>query len=448
MNNSNNVYYLKQIDYNKNAIYEKLKDLDIFQIIKPGMTVLLKPNFIKESHQYKKNSWIQIITNGSILYATTKVVIEHLKNSGKIIIADGPDFGANINKITKLTDIESIYSLCKKNNIIFEFIDLRDNYLKIIGEIKIYKKNLPGDPDGSVIFNIKKENSEFFGHKNFNMKYWGADLDIDEVNRAHNGVDNLYKVSKSVLNSDVFINLPKLKTHKKAGITCSLKNLVGINTYRNFLPHHTQGFPENGGDQFPQKSKKSDIEQKYVTFIKTKILPIPILNLLFIPIKKITRRYFGDTREVIRSGNWYGNDTIWRTILDLNKIIMYGDDNGILHDKPIRHYISIIDGIVGGEGQGPLSAEPINSNCIIAGVNPLAVDCVCAKIMGFDYKKIPSLKNGFKIKNYPISNFQFNDINVLSDIKKFNNKLLDIDIQDTHKFTPHFGWKDHIELES
>ena len=50
---------------------------------------------------------------------------------------------------------------------------------------------------------------------------------------------------------DLFVNLPKLKTHKKTGITCSLKNFVGINGDKNWLPHHTEGVPANGGDEFP-----------------------------------------------------------------------------------------------------------------------------------------------------------------------------------------------------
>ncbi len=40
-------------------------------------------------------------------------------------------------------------------------------------------------------------------------------------------------MSKSPLVADVFINLPKLKTHKKCGLTVNLKSLVGINANKN-----------------------------------------------------------------------------------------------------------------------------------------------------------------------------------------------------------------------
>jgi len=34
---------------------------------------------------------------------------------------------------------------------------------------------------------------------------------------------------------------------------------------------------------------------------------------------------FGDTEEVVRSGNWFGNDSHWRMCLDLNKLLLYGE---------------------------------------------------------------------------------------------------------------------------
>ncbi|MCV6004648.1 DUF362 domain-containing protein, partial [Escherichia coli] len=43
-----------------------------------------------------------------------------------------------------------------------------------------------------------------------------------------------YLVSRDIIEADVVINLPKLKTHKKAGLTCALKNLIGINGNKEF----------------------------------------------------------------------------------------------------------------------------------------------------------------------------------------------------------------------
>jgi|GEM_PF-2030607 len=52
----------------------------------------------------------------------------------------------------------------------------------------------------------------------------------------------------------------------------------------------------------------------------------------------------------------------------------------------------IIDGIVGGEGYGPLSNSPVDSQIIFAGKDPVALDTAAATFMGFTVDEIPHLK--------------------------------------------------------
>jgi hypothetical protein len=42
-------------------------------------------------------------------------------------------------------------------------------------------------------------------------------------------------IAKDVLEADIIINLPKLKMHKKAGVTNALKNFVGSMAIRNIF---------------------------------------------------------------------------------------------------------------------------------------------------------------------------------------------------------------------
>ena len=69
--------------------------------------------------------------------------------------------------------------------------------------------------------------------------------------RTHAPGRHQYLIARDVLDADVIINLPKLKTHKKAGITCALKNLIGINGNKEFLPHHRVGGAGAGGNCYP-----------------------------------------------------------------------------------------------------------------------------------------------------------------------------------------------------
>ena len=74
------------------------------------------------------------------------------------------------------------------------------------------------------------------------------------MRKHHNQERHEYLVANSVLSADFILNLPKLKCHIKAGITGALKNLVGINGHKEYLPHHTNGCPATGGDQYQHRS--------------------------------------------------------------------------------------------------------------------------------------------------------------------------------------------------
>src|SRR5438045_9670723 len=98
------------------------------------------------------------------------------------------------------------------------------------------------------------------------------------------------------MDADVFINLPKLKTHKNVGLTCALKNLVGINANKNWLPHQTEGTPDQGGDQFPIATSKARLEHSLMGAAKRFFKNRPALSKFFVPLKKAGRLYFGDTQ--------------------------------------------------------------------------------------------------------------------------------------------------------
>lgn len=94
------------------------------------------------------------------------------------------------------------------------------------GGVVVGRRTLEGDPRGYVVYDLG-DASEFRGHAGAGH-YYGADYDAAEVNRHHTGGRHEYLIARSAVEADVLISLPKIKTHKKAGVTLSLKNLVGI----------------------------------------------------------------------------------------------------------------------------------------------------------------------------------------------------------------------------
>jgi uncharacterized protein (DUF362 family) len=160
-------------------------------------------------------------------------------------------------------------------------------------------------------------------------------------------------------------------------------------------------------------------------------------------LKRLGARVFGDTEEVVRSGNWHGNDTTWRMALDLAKILLYARPDGSLASTPRRGYLSVIDGIVGGDGNGPMSADARPCGLIIAGGNPAAVDWVAARLMGFDPARLKVVSEAFAERGLKIVDFP------PAAIELCTNAAFPAGLDDARElfpaFRPHFGWTGAIE---
>jgi uncharacterized protein (DUF362 family) len=444
---ANEVIVSKINEYDVGNILSSLSD-NIFDIIKPSDSVVLKPNWVRHSHLAREGDWDYVITHPAVLTAVLYKVLERVGRNGEIVICDAPQTETDFQKLLSYYPVDIWMAKAAEKGVAFRIIDLRDDEWKVKNSIVVSRKKLLGDPKGSVDTNFKGANSEFYQHIKSERGYYGADYNIKETNEAHDGYNNKYRVSRTVIEADVFINIPKLKTHKKGGITCCLKNLVGINTYKNFLPHHSEGGPVSKGDQFPHENKNSKIEGPLFAFLKQHLLQNPIIAKAFTPVKKIGRKIFGDTEEIIRSGNWYGNDTLWRMILDLNKVLFYVNSDGTIKEDIFvnaKRYIGVVDGIIGGEGSGPLYPDPIHSGFIVIGTNPVAIDSACAKIIGFNPDRIPSIAKAYHIKNYKLCDFKSEDVKILYSNSIYS--MADFPQSQMVKYKPHFGWKDYIDKE-
>jgi len=144
------------------------------------------------------------------------------------------------------------------------------------------------------------------------------DLNYDELVRVKvrdgwiRDTDILW-LPRHAVEADIIISIPKLKTHHWAGVTLSLKNLLGI------IPGSRYGWAKN--------------------FIHFNGINASILGLY----------------------------------------------------KSLPPVISIVDGIVGMEGNGPLFGKPVQHGLLAMGSDPLAVDVICAQLMGFSIGSIPHL---------------------------------------------------------
>jgi uncharacterized protein (DUF362 family) len=147
-----------------------------------------------------------------------------------------------------------------------------------------------------------------------------VDLNHDEPVKSLNlgrttGLEYLY-LTKTITSADVFISLPKLKTHHWAGATLSLKNLFGT------LPGICYGWPKN---------------------------------------------------EL----HWRG---IPNSIIDI-----------ALTQTP---HLAIVDGITAMEGDGPLNGKARHLGALVMGIDLVAVDATCCRLIGLDPARVPTLVLG------------------------------------------------------
>ena len=423
-------------------------------IIHPGQTVLLKPNFVL-SFNSSGDDLFSVVTHPSILRALIDYAYIALKGTGRIIIADTPQMDCNWDQLMAALRLDSIQSFYhKKFGFDIKIYDLRNFALKdpTIPAYSSNRESRPGDPLGSVIIDLGMQ-SRFYGLPGEN--YYGADYNRSETMKHHRGAIHEYCVSRTVLSADIFISVPKMKVHKKVGVTLNLKGLVGINTNKNYLIHYRLGTPGGGGDQLPDNQPKADrLFTKARRWLYDHALArqnrwgdlvyktsLALYRNLIEPVRGIS------AETLMRdSGNWYGNDSAWRMTADLARIIAFADSEGKFFDTPQRKFFCVVDGIIGGENNGPLSPTAKACGCLVAGENPLAVDLVTTRLMGFDIRKLRQ----FDLTNEGSRYFPPpGDIEILMDEKKLSAEEL-FDPRNKNPmfgFKSHPGWAGHIEVQ-
>ena len=417
------------------------------EIVHPGDTVVLKPNFIRDFHDTRGDDIESVITHGSVIRAALDYVAIALRGDGRVVIADAPQSEACFERIKAFAGLDAIQAFYREHSSIqLDVIDLRPECAEKVDGVIVGHRPLPGDPAGYTGVNLGRH-SEFMPINHMNHRLYGSEYDRAEVAAHHHDNVHEYLISRTVLDADVFINLPKMKTHKKVGVTLNLKNLVGINGNKNWLPHHREGVPASGGDQFASSGLSQRLEHLLLAKFKEHFPRLgPLRNYAGGPAKKFGRAVFGNTNTTrIRSGNWYGNDTTWRMVLDLNRALRYADGSGVLHETPQRPYFSFVDGIIAGEGNGPMGTDPRLAGIVAAGADPLSVDLVCARLMGFDYRRIPVLLNALKLHRHALNGVQYDEVHCRSNHEAYDRPLLQLD-DPCLAFVPHFGWKGSVEL--
>ena len=259
--------------------------------------------------------------------------------------------------------------------------------------------------------------------------------------KTHSRGNHQYLVAREIIEADVVINLPKLKTHKKAGITNALKNLIGINGNKEYLPHHRIGGTGGGGDCYPEtdlvkRTWEFIADRQNMTGSAAKGKMLATINTQLERVMRLT----GDELGV--EGAWSGNETIPRTCLDLNRILLYGKPDATLSDEVQRRVLHIVDAVIAGQGDGPLAPDALPLGLIFSGANASAVDWIGAHFLGYDARKIPLLAHTFEGFRWRIADFEPREIELIGDLQENLTTGNLIEMARKQEVIHPVGWRD------
>lgn len=411
-------------------------DFSLSNIIRPGVSVLIKPNWVQE---FRPGSPLAecLLTHENFIMAALEEVLH--ARPGRILIGDAPIQGCNFGALVSEKFMESAKALSRAKGVPLDFVDFR--------RVIVPTKN-PGlglvvrGERGSarqVHFDLKVD-SMLESISSPHGKFRGIHYSPDTLSEVHRSGRHEYLLCREVFEVDVILNMPKLKTHRRAGLTASLKNLVGVNSDKDYLPHHRIGGSEDGGDCYPGHSLGKRIGEFFCDQSDRNVG-----NPLFMFWRIgyfIARRCFSSRSDGRLEAAWFGNDTTWRMVLDLNRILIYGRPDGTMADEPQRKLYSLTDGIVAGDHEGPLHPEPLIVGAVTFGDNSPNADAINSALLRLDFRKIPLIREAFGAFRWPLTP---PDTHPLASYGSHDHSPEDVCSQLGVPATPAAGWVGKIE---
>jgi uncharacterized protein (DUF362 family) len=136
--------------------------------------------------------------------------------------------------------------------------------------------------------------------------------------------------------------------------------------------------------------------------------------------------------------------------VDLNRCLYYSDARGAHFGapEPVRRVLTVIDGVVAGEGEGPLAPLDVPLGVVLAATDPVALDLVAVRLMGFDERRLPKIWECMRDQGLRIT-----AVRDPADVEVFEIDASDFSIKRRalselvakRAFAAHPGWRGFIE---
>jgi hypothetical protein len=410
--------------------------------IQPGQRVFVLCNFVYHRRFDETiESFAAKCTQGAVLRALLDYVLIAVGKSGSVSFGNAPVQSCSWSSVLRDTNAQALPEFYQSVGEPVQAQDLRLYVAErtLAGSVKRLERR---DEDEAVYIDLSHQ-SKLAQIPNVKTAHFRlSDYDPRRTEGFHSQGSHVYVLNKQVLDADAIVSLPKLKTHEKVGITCALKGCVGAIAHKDCLAHHRFGSPDIGGDEYP--SDKFYFKRAISGFHDwvQQIPPEHVTGNLLRVSDRILRS--GLRRLVpVTAGAWWGNDTAWRMALDIARILRYATANGEMQNLPVRPHLVLVDGIVGGEGTGPLKPTPVHSGLLLFADDPVVADHACALLMGFEPAKIPLIREAFALENYPLTEQSFGQGCLIYNGQEYPVSALANLVQKHYQPSP--GWQGYIE---
>jgi hypothetical protein len=388
------------------AVFEQAgKSLQRNRISGSRPTIFLLCNFVY--HKRSNETWDQFrgkTTQCEVLYPLIEQILAVYGAGVQIRIGNAPLQGAVWEKLVEEVGLSRLVSHFRErlNADVIELCDLRLHVRELNGR---YLSSQVRDEDEyrseqCVLVDLAEKSllEEVTGD---DTAFRVLDYGVDRIIRCHTPGRHVYIVARKLLESDLIISVPKLKTHEKVGITTGIKGCVGIIAHKDCLPHHRKGSVADGGDEYQKPSRLRRLMSDYHDFVNRLPASIGASCLLF--TDRVLRKLHSRGRDRFSAGSWSGNDTAWRMSLDLARISRYATLDGQMAERPIRPHFVLTDGVIAGEGHGPLNVSPVHFGYLSWSEDLAASDLVNSAAMGMNLDQLPIVRNAFRLADYPLT---------------------------------------------
>ena len=188
-------------------------------VIQPGQRILIKPNWVFHENG-AGDGMLSLVTHSSVLRVVIDYVVLALKGRGQVTVGDAPLQSADFARLMQQTEFQRLMECLDPQGIELTIKDFRQNVCErdCQGRVLAHRE-VNDDPEAYCTVDVGCR-SHLYPVSSECKRFRVTNYDPRVMCAHHSGGRHEYLIARPVLESDVVISVPKLKMHRKAGVTC------------------------------------------------------------------------------------------------------------------------------------------------------------------------------------------------------------------------------------